>query len=306
MPGTMLACNGVELWCETFGDPAAPPVLLMMGNSCPGLMWPDAFCHALAEVGLRVIRFDQRDTGYSTYFDFETTPYNLHDMAADVLALLDALGLESAHLVGLSQGATLGYMLSRSHPQRVRSLTTLMGSPDMSAKNDAFAGKDTSAAPLPPPTPEFVAGVIALNAAPPANDAEAVAQLVGNFRLAAGPASAFDEAFWHDLMTRMVAQRNTRPDGEVAEVANHGNHSRAQSATRPVTFEELTQITVPTLVIHGTGDPIFPPAHAQAVVAAVPDARLLLVPTMGHALDPAYFDVITRAILAHVQRVDGD
>ncbi len=147
-----------------------------------------------------------------------------------------------------------------------------------------------------------MAGVIAVNARPPASDAEAVTQLVENFRLAKGPVSPFDEPFWRALMTRFVERPKARRDGRTAKVANHGNHSRAQAATAPLSLEDLARIRAPTMIVHGTHDPIFPRAHADAAARAIPGARLVLVEGMGHALDPAFFDPVTRAILDHLAR----
>ena len=132
--------HGIELFVETFGRPEDPALLLLMGNSAPGLMWPDAFCAMLAEGGLRVIRFDQRDTGLSTYLDFDATPYDLDDLGRDALGLLDALGVGRCHVAGLSQGGFLAYRLALQAPERLASLTALMSSPDLRPKNDAFAG----------------------------------------------------------------------------------------------------------------------------------------------------------------------
>jgi pimeloyl-ACP methyl ester carboxylesterase len=102
----IVAANGMQLWYETFGDASRPAVLLMMGNSSQGILRPDDFCRAIADAGRHVIRFDQRDTGLSTYVEFDAEPYVLRDLVADALGLLDALGISSAHFVGLSQSGT--------------------------------------------------------------------------------------------------------------------------------------------------------------------------------------------------------
>jgi pimeloyl-ACP methyl ester carboxylesterase len=169
----------------------------------------------------------------------------------------------------------------------------------MTPKNDAFAGKSPRPGALPPPDPAFVAGVIAVNATAPRSDAEAVTQLVDNFRLAKGPVSPFDERYWQDVMRRFVERPQSRPDGRSAKVANHGNHARAQAATPPLSSEDLGRISAPVLILHGTHDPIFPPAHARWAAEVIPGARLRFVEGMGHALDPAFFAEVTQAIVEH-------
>ena len=295
--------HGIELFVETFGRPEDPALLLLMGNSAPGLMWPDAFCAMLAEGGLRVIRFDQRDTGLSTYLDFDATPYDLDDLGRDALGLLDALGVGRCHVAGLSQGGFLAYRLALQAPERLASLTALMSSPDLRPKNDAFAGAPPRPGELPRPAAAYVAAVIAANAERPADDEGVARQLVENFRLAKGPASPFDEAFWLELGRAMAAVPSRRRDGARARVANHGNHARAQAATPPFSAEDLGRITTPALVLHGGNDPIFPPAHAEWAAAALPDARLRVIPEMGHALDPAFFAPVAAAMLGFIRGV---
>jgi len=299
MAGRIIPTNGVELWCETLGNPADPAILLMMGNSAPALMWPDAFCDMLVRGGRYVIRFDQRDTGLSSYMDFERNPYDLLDLLADAVGLLGALGMERAHIVGLSQGGMLAYRMAALHPDHVLSLTALHASHDLAPKADAFAGLAPRDGALPQPDPAFIAGVIAINAQPAANEDDAVTQLVENFRLAKGPRSPFDEGFWRALMGRMVELPRLRPDGLTAKVANHGNHARAQAASPTIPHHELASIAAPTLIIHGADDPIFPPAHAEAAAGTIAGARLLMIADMGHALDPAFFEPVAEAILAH-------
>lgn len=302
----IVRANGVDLWYDTFGAASRPAVLLIMGNSAQGILWPEDLCLALAADGYHVIRFDQRDTGLSTYVDFDAQPYDLFDLVTDAIGLLDALRVPAAHIVGLSQGGTLAYLMAGLHPTRVLTLTAIMASPDMTPKNDAFAGKSPRPGALPPPDPAFVAGVIAANAQAPAGDAEAVTQLVDNFRLAKGPVSPFDEDFWRVIMQRVVARPRSRSDGRVAKMANHGNHARAQAATPPLSAEDLGRVQAPALVIHGTHDPVFPPAHARWAAGAIPGARLHLVEKMGHALDPAFFNEISGTIVEHLRGAPGD
>jgi pimeloyl-ACP methyl ester carboxylesterase len=174
-----------------------------MGNSCDAVMWPDQFCQLLAEQGLFVIRFDQRDTGLSTWVDFAEAPYTLMDMAQDIVGLLDALKIEKAHIVGYSTGGLIAQLLAIYFPKRVLSLSLLMTSTDLTIKNDAFRGLDMSKAKLSPPKPEFIKGIFALHAKPQTNLGEKVSFLVESFRLANGPKADFDTGFFSELFERL-------------------------------------------------------------------------------------------------------
>lgn len=107
MLGNIISVNGINLWYETFGEQKNPAILLMMGNSAQGIMWPDEFCQQLAKHNRYIIRFDYRDTGLSSCIDYDTHPYNLFDLGNDALGLLDALNIQKAHIVGLSMGGAL-------------------------------------------------------------------------------------------------------------------------------------------------------------------------------------------------------
>ncbi|QYZ68570.1 alpha/beta fold hydrolase [Neotabrizicola shimadae] len=289
---TFAEVGPLSIHVETFGDRSRPAVLLVMGNSAPGLVWPDSFCQGLAERGVFVVRFDQRDTGLSSHIDFEAAPYTLGDLAVDAIGVLDALDLRMAHVVGLSQGGSLACLIALTAPERVASLTLLMSSLRLGPKNAAFAGAAAMPGDLPRPAADYVAKVIALNSEAPRDEAETARQFVENFRLAKGPDSPFDEGFWADLGARVAALALRRADGLTARMANNSNHRRAQMATPDIPEAALARIGVPVLVIHGGGDPIFPPGHAEWTAQHLPGAVLQVLPEMGHALDPAFFDEI--------------
>lgn len=152
----MTQANRVELHDETFGSQDDPAALLVMGNSAPGLVWPDVFCAMLAAAGLYVIRFDARDTGLSTYVDFDRSPYTLDDLADDAFALMDRIGIARAHVIGLSQGGVIGYRVAIQRPRQLLSLTVMMSSFDLRPKNHAFAGVAPIEGELPRPSPDHV------------------------------------------------------------------------------------------------------------------------------------------------------
>ena len=139
--GKMIRANGIDLFYEEFGNECDPAVLLVMGNSAPGLVWPDAFCELIAAERFRVVRFDQRDTGLSTYIDFSRSPYTLDDLVRDAFGILDGIGVKQAHVVGLSQGGLLAYRMSLKMPQRLRSLVILMSSVDLRPEERRILGR---------------------------------------------------------------------------------------------------------------------------------------------------------------------
>jgi pimeloyl-ACP methyl ester carboxylesterase len=290
--------NRIDLFYEEFGESEDPPVLLVMGNSAPGLVWPDAFCRLLSATGLRVIRFDARDTGLSTYIDFSASPYTLDDLAADAFDLLDGIGIDEAHVVGLSQGGVIGYRMALAMPGRVTTLCTIMSSPDLRPKNDAFAGAIEAPGALPRPCAGYVEKVIALNAIPPTSVDDIATRFIENFRLAAGPRSPFDERAWQSLGRAFAERPLLRPDGLQPTLANNSNHALAQKATPALTSEELASLDLPVLIIQGSDDPIFPVAHGEWAASASPRATLRVIDRMGHALDPAFFDAIVREMSA--------
>ena len=299
MNNNILTVNGINLWYESFGDKKVPAILLIMGNSAQGIMWPEDFCQSLAEKKRYVIRFDNRDTGLSTCIDYNKDPYDLFDLAKDALGLLDALQINKVHIVGLSMGGSIAQLLAIHHADRILSITSMMSSPDLSVKNDAFQGKDTTNAKLPPPKKEFVAAVIDLNKTQPESRQEKIKTVVANWRLANGTKAQFDESYWQQLIETAMQREESNPDAKNLKFANQSNHSKAQMATTEPNLNTLKLISVPTLVIHGSEDPVFPPPHAVTVADTVPNGKLLLIDNMGHALNPIFFEKIITAIVAH-------
>jgi pimeloyl-ACP methyl ester carboxylesterase len=289
-----VAVGAVDLAFDQFGRDGDPAILLLMGNSAPGLVWPDRFCALLAEARFRVIRFDQRDTGLSSQVDFTRSPYSLHDLVDDAVGLLDRLGLATAHMVGLSQGGVLALLAALRHPARVGHIATIMSSPDLGPKNDAFTGRPEIPGELPRPAPDYVRAVIALNSAAETSDAAVAERFMENFRLAAGGRSPFDEPFWRSLGHAVATRRH----GPHAAMANHSNHAKAQMATPPLAADDLARVKQRCLVLHGDMDPIFPLAHAVWAASRLPHAELAVIPDMGHALDPSFFAPVAARLVS--------
>ena len=290
--------NSIELAWDSFGDPDAPPLLLIMGLGAQMVAWDDAFCARLAEAGgHRVIRFDNRDIGHSTHLshlgipDIQAlmlqamagkplaVPYTLRDMADDCICLLDALGIDRAHIVGASMGGAIGQEMAIHHPQRMRSFTSIMSTTGNPA--------------LPPPTPEAMA--VLFSPTPLSFDAY-LPHYKKIWHVLRGPDFPLDEARDAER-AQLIYLRGLNPGGvarQLAAIFASGNRKPA-----------LRDVQVPTLVIHGDADPLVPVACGVDVADAIAGAKLLRIPRMGHALPIPMWPQIIDAIAAHTgQRRD--
>lgn len=291
--------NGIELEYETFGPDTAPPVLLIMGLGAQLTVWPTELCEALVARGYRVIRHDNRDVGLSTKFEGAVAPalpeivqalragqapkvpYTLDDMAADAVGLLDALGVGKAHIVGASMGGMIAQLVAANHPERVLSLTSIMSSTGNPA--------------LPPATPEAMA---VLTGRPEGTDIDAlVAFGMKSARVIGSPAYPAEEAALEERTRRNILRSNY-PAGFARQMAA----IYASGDRRP----KLASIVAPTLVIHGTADPLVPPEGGRDTAANIPGAELLEIEGMGHDLPLPLVDRIADAIDGVAKRAGAE
>src|SRR5688572_11456157 len=264
--------NDAELVIDTFGERTDPAVLLIMGAAGSMDRWEPPFCERLAAAGRYVIRYDSRDTGGSTTYPPGKPGYTGDDLVADAIGILDHLGVERAALVGLSSGGGLAQEIAVRHPDRVAALALLSTSPagtggpalpGMSAELAAvFAGEGD-------PEPDWTDREAAL-----AYLLEAERPYVGGRGL--------DE----DALLEVIALGYDR----TSSPASANNHFILGGT--PFAHERLRKIAVPTLVIHGSDDPLFPPAHGEALAAAIPGAELLVLDGLGHELPRSAWDEV--------------
>jgi pimeloyl-ACP methyl ester carboxylesterase len=274
---------------ETFGDPGDPPLLLVMGLGAQMLLWREELCELLAERGFFVIRFDNRDVGRSS-----KTPgrppriwpallgrridaaYTLDDLADDAARLLDELGVDRAHVVGASMGGMIAQTIAARHPDRVLSLTSIM-----STTGGRKVGRARRRM-LP-----------ILLRRPPRGRARNVARAVRVFRAIGSPGFPFDEEGVQEIAGRSY-DRCFHPTGaahQLAAILASGDRTTA-----------LRSIRAPTLVIHGTDDPLVDVSGARATAEAIPDAELMLIDGMGHDLPRQVWPRIVEAIRANADR----
>jgi pimeloyl-ACP methyl ester carboxylesterase len=273
----MIEANGVELCTEAFGDPADAPILLIMGIGASMLWWEEDFCWMLAGAGRFVIRYDHRDTGRSVTYEPGRPEYTGADLTADAVGVLDGFGIPAAHLVGVSAGGGIAQEVALDSADRVLSLILISTSPATASDHD-----------LPPPTPEL-GRFVATADVDRSNPDSVIEYLVDYLRILAGGERAFDETRVQEFVRRDIERAR-----DFAAVQNHNLMSHGEGSPKP-----LSSITSPTLVIHGTADPMFPIEHGEWLAEAIPGARLLRLEGAGHGVDRADWEDVVDAILEH-------
>jgi len=275
----VVRANGVDVCLETFGDPGDPAILLIMGSTASMDWWEDEFCERLAAGPRFVIRYDHRDTGRSVSYEPGAPPYGLRDLEADAVGLLDAVGVVRAHLVGMSMGGGIAQLVALDHPDRVASLTLIATAP-------AALGPDD---PDLPQMPEATRAKFAAAAEPEWSDREAVIDYIVYLeRVCASGSRSFDEAAMREVAVRAL----DRTDSIASFMTNHGVIDEGERWR-----ERLGELHVPTLVVHGTEDPVLPYANGVALAREIPGAELLTLEHTGHELPRATWDVVVPALL---------
>lgn len=273
--------GGVQLCVQTFGDQRDPAVLLVSGMHSSMDWWDEEFCAGLA-AGLRyVIRYDHRDTGQSACDPPGAPSYSGDDLVADAMGVLDALGIPAAHLVGISMGGAIAQQLAVQYPERVITLTLM--------STRAIGATSADSPELPPPSPELLD--TPEPAEPDWTDRAAVIDYIVAYdkRLSRGE---FDEERVRERAGRIVDRsRNIQ-----ASMTNHAILADSGASHPP----RIDQIGAPTLVIHGTADPLFPYPHAEALHRTIPNAMLLPLEGVGHQIPPpATWDTVIPVLLRH-------
>ena len=277
MAERMIEANGVELCTESFGRPDDPPILLIMGIGASMLWWEEGFCRLVADGGRFVIRYDNRDTGRSVTYEPGRPEYTGADLIADAAGVLGAYGIPAAHVVGASAGGAVAQLLALGYPDRVLSLVLISTSPATPGERGL------------PSATERYRRFVASAEVDWSDEGSVVEYLVDYARVLAGGSRPFDEAATRELVLRDLERAH-----DIAASENHGLAAEGETPRGP-----LSSIAVPTLVIHGTDDPMFPLAHGEALAREISGARLLVLEAAGHGIERADWEPIARAILRH-------
>jgi pimeloyl-ACP methyl ester carboxylesterase len=267
--------NGVEICVETFGDRADPAVLLIMGSGASMDFWEDGFCERLQAGGRFVIRYDHRDTGQSISYPPGAPGYSGDDLIADAAAVITALGLDRAHVVGMSMGGAIAQLLTLGRPELVASLTLISTSAGF-GDDDLPGIADRLSAAFAVPRPDI-------------DDREALLDYLTELsRAHSSDTEPFDAAETRALWVRAL----DRTRNAESMLTNHDLLDGGEAWRH-----RLSEIQAPTLVIHGKDDPLFAPAHGIALAREIPGAELLLLDGMGHELPPRTWDAVVPAIV---------
>lgn len=280
--------DGLSIFTEAFGNPTDPAVILIMGAMNQGLFWYDSFCRTLAEHKFFVIRFDHRDTGFSSVVDFRKKPYILDDLAGDVIEILDGYDVSKAYVVGISMGGYIGQLLASNYLGRIETLTLISTTADHRPYMYATAGNFDKKYELPFPKQKFTDYIEQSKNNSPKNDEE-----FRNFQIE-GWKLFFGDLQGDDLreLIRLIDLSNVRNKNKFAPF-NHGL-AVANSKDR---LELVKNIQVPTLIIHGEQDPCFPIEHGQYLNRNIPDSRLKIMKSMGHMFTKSESGIVADIII---------
>ena len=276
----LVRANGVDLCVETFGNAAHPTVLLMAGATSSMDWWEDGLCEQIAAGGRSVVRYDQRDTGRSVTYEPGAPDYTEADLIRDAIGILGALEVEAAHLVGVSMGGGLAQSLAIAHPDRVATLTLVSTSSGFREGLPPMSDELRATFANPPPDPDWT-------------DREAVVDsIVDGWRPYHGT-RPFDESRLREIAER-VFDRTTNMESSMK------NHWLIEGGEGAPGQAGLRGIAAPTLVAHGTADPLFPFPRGEALAREIPNARLLPLEGMGHGYPPEWtWPVFVPALLEH-------
>ncbi|MGB0935359.1 MAG: alpha/beta fold hydrolase [Alphaproteobacteria bacterium] len=288
--------KGLKFWTDTFGDRANPAILLIMGGGGQGIMWNERFCNGLAEKGYFVIRFDNRDTGESSAIDYAKNPYSLRELAEDCVGILAHYNKYDGHIVGVSMGGAIAQIMAHQFPQHIKTLTLISTSYDFRTFDDALAGRDIpTEGRLSPPTQDYVKAVTSVID----RSNEDVDHLVDAWQLVNGSKVAFDREETRQLVI-LSESRKGNPEATMNQMKAIAASNEAGHLDQP------EDISVPTLVIHGTEDPIFPLDHGKALAQKIQGSKLHVMNLMGHTFGRSFEPRIVAAITDFIDRVAAE
>ena len=284
--------NNLELCIHTFGERSNPAVILVAGAAGQSILWNKDLCHNIAKAGYFVIRFDNRDTGKSSGITYEETPYTLKNLAEDIILILDKFNIHKAHIVGMSMGGYVSQVLSILFPERILSLTFIM-----STINSLSLRGIRKVNNLPAQNAEVVKKIASIYQIPRLNSEDKIKSLTDIWQLFNGSSSCFPYDEWYELAKESYSRAKSKN-----AVRNHRLAILNSSADRT---ELLSNISIPTLIIHGAADPIIHVKHAYYAKQNMPKSELIIIEKMGHILSSLFINQIADELLGHFRKSEN-
>jgi len=287
--------SGLKIYTESFGQPGNPAIILIMGAMNQGIFWYDLFCKKLSDSGYFVIRYDHRDTGFSSVVDFQKNPYNLDDLAEDVVEIIDRYNISKAHVAGISMGGYIGQILAANFKDRIETLTLISTTADHRPYMDATTSNFSNKYELPYPGQKFIDYIRRTKSDPPKTDDEFRSSQIEGWKIFFGHELVGED---FDELIRLIDLSNIRNKNKSSPF----NHSLAVAGSKD-RVNMIKDIQVPTLIIHGENDICFPVEHGKFLNRNIPNSRLEIVKNMGHMFSLSESDIVVNKVLSNVKRL---
>lgn len=294
--GEIAYTGSMETWYESFGKKEDPCLLLIMGGGCQGILWTEPFCKKLASLGFFVIRYDFRDVGLSSYFNYQTNPYTLMDMAQDAVNLLEVLKISKAHVLGTSMGGAIAQLMAVHFSEKVQSVILMSTTCDWRNLANAISDAPFSKLPLSYPSDLCLQWISAFSLHHPhLTWLEKMQKQLEGWKVLNGPEISFNTLYYTKMMLGTVWRQSSY------KVLL--NHVSALLASVDLLLDTQGKIRVPALIIHGTKDPIFPPDHGEYLAKTISQGELYLIDPMGHNLNTCFYEQVLGKISSFLRKL---
>ena len=285
--------SGLDIFTESAGNKNNPAVILIMGAMNQGIFWYGSFCEKLAASGFFVIRYDHRDTGFSSVTDFQKNPYSLDDLTNDVIDILDGYNIPKAHIAGISMGGYIGQLLAANHPDRIKTLTLISTTADHRPYMDAAMGNFSNKYELPYPSQKFTGYMENSRNNPPKTEEEFRNAQIEGWKIFFGQINKND----FDELIRLVDLSNKRNKNKFSPF----NHGPAVAASKD-RLRAVGDIKAPTLIIHGTDDACFLLEHAALLNKSITNSKMEIIEGMGHMFSLSQSSEVLDKILKFINQ----
>jgi pimeloyl-ACP methyl ester carboxylesterase len=286
--------NGLNIFTESTGDSKNPAVILIMGAMNQGIFWYDSFCEELSKNNFFVIRYDHRDTGFSSVVDFTSHPYDLNNLTEDVISILDSYNISKAHIIGVSMGGYIGQLLAVNYKEKVKTLTLISTTADHRPYMDATTGNFNNKYDLPYPEKRFLDYIVKSKNNPPKNDEDFRKSQIEGWKIMFG--NNLSENDFSEIV-ELIDLSNKRNKNKYSPF-NHGL-AVLNSKDR---IEIVKKIKTPTFIFHGEDDPCLPIEHGTFLNSLISNSKLEIIKGMGHMFSPTESKIIVKEIIDNLSK----